>query len=256
MRRLTPLLASLAAAAVIAACGDNDTNSGADRILVYSRTLGYRHADAIAAGGAVLAARLNERGIGVDLTEDPARFTPEALARYRAVCFLYTSGNDILDAGGKAALEAFVRGGGGWIGIHSAADTEYDWPFYRALVVAPFASHPEIQQATVTIEDHSHPATAALSSAPWIATDEWYNFALSPRGQPGVHVLATVDETSYSGGTMGADHPVIWWHDTLGGRAFYSALGHAGARWHERAFVDHVAGAACWVMRLCPPDPP
>lgn len=212
---------------------------------MFSRTLGYRHADSIAAATSVLPDVLARDRIIGDFTEDPAMFTPGNLARYRAVFFLYTSGNDVLDADGKAALEAFVRGGGGWIGIHSAADTEYAWPFYQQLMVAHFVDHPPIQPAVVRIEDRRHPATA-LVPAEWAATDEWYNFSTNPRA--GARVLATIDEATYTGGTMGADHPMIWCHDDLGGRAFYSELGHVAARWEDPAFVALVEGGVNWVI--------
>lgn len=167
MRRFVILAGLLAAPA----CGDGDAASDPARVLLYSRTLGYRHADAIAAGHAALVTRLGSDGVEVDATEDPLRFREAELATYGAVIFLYTSGNDVLDAEGKLALEAFVRGGGGWVGVHSAADTEYEWPFYAELVVAHFLSHPAIQPATTHLAD----GTA------WPATDEWYDFRANPR---------------------------------------------------------------------------
>jgi uncharacterized protein len=233
------------AIALVVACAAPDPAPA--RLLVFTRTLGYRHADAIDAGTQVLPARLLSDGIATDVTEDPAVFTDGNLARYRAVFFLYTSGNDVLDATGKTALERFVRGGGGWIGIHSAVDTEYLWPFYQQMIAAPFHDHPAIQPASVVIVDPAHPAMVGLPS-PWLATDEWYNFANNPRAA-GAQILATIDEQSYTGGTMGPDHPMIWCHEALGGRVFYSELGHVAARWQEPAFVALVAGGARWVMR-------
>lgn len=218
-------------------------------VLIYTRTLGYRHADAIAAGAVELPRRLAEAGLSAEVTEDPAAFTPAGLADRRAVVFLYTSGNHVLDAGGKAALEAFVARGGGWVGLHSAADTEYAWPFYQQLVVAPFESHPAIQTATVDVVDRDHPATVGLPAGRWTAEDEWYNFARDPAAVPGVRVLATLDETTYTGGTMGTSHPIIWAHETLGGRVLYSGLGHVATRWQEPEFADHVVRAIAWSAR-------
>jgi type 1 glutamine amidotransferase len=220
----------------LVACGD--APPAAERVLVYSRTLGYRHADAITAGQATLVTRLGADGIAVDATEDPLRFRDADLATFGAVIFLYTSGNDVLDAEGKLALEAFVRGGGGWVGVHSAADTEYAWPFYGELVVAHFLSHPAIQPATTHLAD----------GTPWPATDEWYDFRANPRDTSGVRVLITVDEATYTGGTMGADHPLAWAHERAGGRAFYTAMGHTAERWSEAAFLDHVAGGVRWTL--------
>jgi len=211
-------------------------------VLLYSRTLGYRHDDAIAAALRVLPERLEAVGIATTSTEEPVvDFTP-----FVGVVFLYTSGDNILDPDGKAALEAFVRDGGGWLGVHSAADTEYAWPFYGELVVAPFQDHPAIQIADVYVE--AHPALGE-PPVPWRAEDEWYNFGGNPRDVAGVAVLATLDETSYTGGTHGADHPIIWAHETLGGRALYSGLGHVAARWDEPAFVDHMTAAVEWITR-------
>ena len=229
---------------LVVACGD----PAAPRLLVYTRTLGYRHDDSIIAGSATLPAKLAERGIVADVTEDPAVFTAENLARYRAIAFMYTTGNDILDADGKLAFEQFVRGGGGWLGIHSATDTEYMWPFYQELIVTPFRTHPIIQPGTLTIEAPDHPAMRDLPS-PWPATDEWYDFVGNPRDTAGVAILATIDEASYTGGSSGADHPLIWSHERLGGRALYSAIGHVANRWNEPDYLGHVIASVRWVMR-------
>jgi type 1 glutamine amidotransferase len=216
---------------------------------VYTRTLGYRHADSIDTIAAVLPAQLTARGIHTDVTEDPLVFRNENLARYRAIVFAYTTGNDVLDPEGKLAFEAFVRGGGGWLGIHSAADTEYAWPFFQQLVVTHFRTHPAIQPGVVTIETPSHPAMRGLPS-PWSATDEWYDFTTNARMTSGVTIHATIDESTYTGGSSGADHPLIWSHELLGGRALYSAPGHVAARWMEPAYLAHVEQSVRWVLRL------
>lgn len=231
------------------ACGDDGgAPQPGDRVLVFTRTLGFRHEQAIAAAREALTERLATDDLTADFTEDPAQFTDENLDRYRAVIFLYTSGNDILDLDGKAALERFVRDGGGWLGVHSAADTEYEWPFYESMIASYFSSHPEVQAATVKIALPSHPAMRGVPAGPWIASDEWYNFVSNPR--PSVDVLATVDETTYTGGTMGADHPVIWAHERLSGRVLYTSLGHRPERWLEPAFVEHIASSVRWVSGL------
>ncbi|HUQ04213.1 MAG TPA: ThuA domain-containing protein [Kofleriaceae bacterium] len=243
--------ASLVALGVCAACGacagwGDDVEPPAPRVLAYSRTLGYRH-ETIATAQAALTARLADDGVVVETTEDPLRFRAEELATFDGVVFLYTTGNDVLDADGKAAFEAFVRGGGGWAGVHSAADTEFEWPFYAELVVAYFDSHPVPQPATVHVDDAAHPATAGAPE-PWMATDEWYNFRANARDTGGVRVLLTIDEATYAGGNMGADHPLAWAHERAGGRAFYTALGHVEDRWSDPVFVDHVAGGVRWTL--------
>ncbi|GII26198.1 ThuA domain-containing protein [Planosporangium mesophilum] len=199
------------------------------RLLVFTRTLGYRH-ESIPAG---IEAVRELAGMKVDATEEP-----DAFAGYDAVVFLNTSG-DVLDDAGRSAFENYIRDGGNYVGVHGAADTGYDWPFYGRLVGAWFDRHPEVQPATVRVVDADHPATAGLDPE-WAHTDEWYDFRANPRGR--VRVLATVDESSYSGGTMGADHPIAWCHENLGGRAFYTALGHTVEAYADPAFRRHLAG--------------
>jgi type 1 glutamine amidotransferase len=213
------------------------------RLLVFSRTAGFRHASIPDAVGAV--ERMGAaRGWEMVATEDPAAFDDASLASFGAVLFLMTSG-DVLDAAQQAALEAFARRGGGFVGVHSASDTEYDWPFYGTLVGAWFDRHPAVQPATVVVEDPGDMSTTHLSAS-WMRTDEWYDFRESPRGH--AHVLLTVDESSYSGGGMGADHPIAWRHDLFGGRAFYTAMGHTSESWSEGAFLAHVEGGIAWVL--------
>jgi type 1 glutamine amidotransferase len=201
-------------------------------LLVFSKTAGYRH-ESIPAGVAMLAGLFD-----IDATEDAAAFTPANLARFAAVVFLNTSG-DVLDGEHRDALAAYVMRGGGFVGVHCAAATEYGWPGYGQLVGAYFADHPDVQPATVRVEDAHHPATAGLPSE-WRYVDEWYNFVTSPRGR--VQVLLTVDESSYEGGTMGADHPWAWCRQYGRGRAFYTAGGHTCGSYVEAAFSAHVAG--------------
>ena len=165
--------------------------------------------------------------------------------------FLSTTG-DILDDRQKAAFERYIGSGGGFVGIHSASDTEYQWAWYGRLVGAYFASHPEIQRATVRIEDPSHPSTKGLPAS-WERTDEWYNFRNNPRGT--VHVLATLDEATYSGGKMGADHPIAWCQAIDGGRSWYTAMGHTTETFSEPLYRLHLLGgieSAAGVAGGCP----
>ncbi len=216
-----------------------------ERLLVFTRTTGFRHEsipDAIAAVRRIG----DESGINVDATEDPSAFTDENLASYRAVVFLLTTG-DVLGGNEQAAFERYVRAGGGWVGVHSASDTEYDWAFYGELVGAYFAGHPAVQPAAVNVNDRVHPATAALPEI-WSRTDEWYDFRSNPR--PRVHVLATLDERTYSGGSMGADHPIAWCREVVGGRSFYTAGGHTRESYGEPLFIAHLAGGIRWAAGL------
>ncbi|MGH2345033.1 MAG: ThuA domain-containing protein, partial [Chloroflexota bacterium] len=191
----------------------------ADRpaVLVFTRTTGYRHASIPAAIQAVRDDGQRD-GYTVVATEDPRFFTDAKLHGFRAVAFLLTTGT-VLDAAQQDSLERFVRHGGGWLGVHSAADTEYDWPFYGKLVGAYFRHHPAIQSATVHVVDHRNLATAGLPTL-WTRTDEWYDFRTNPSRN--VHVLATVDERTYKGGEMGDDHPIAFFHVDICGSALYT----------------------------------
>ncbi|TDV53672.1 ThuA domain-containing protein [Actinophytocola oryzae] len=208
-------------------------------VLVFSKTAGFRH-DSIPAGVAAIQQLGQQNGFTVDATEDATTFTDANLARYQAVVWLSTTG-DVLNADQQAAFERYIRAGGGYAGVHAAADTEYDWSWYGRLVGAYFNSHPAVQQATVKVEDHAHPATAALPDR-WTRTDEWYNFRTSPRSN--VHVLASVDETSYQpgAGAMGADHPTAWCQDFDGGRSWYTGGGHSQESFADPRFLSHLLG--------------
>jgi type 1 glutamine amidotransferase len=206
-------------------------------VLVFSKTTGFRH-DSIPQGIAAIEALGAENGFAVDGTEDAAQFSDAVLARNKVVIFLSTTG-DVLDTGEKLAFERYIRSGGGFVGIHSASDTEYGWPWYGRLVGTWFASHPPIQRATVHIANPDHPSMKGLPAL-WERTDEWYNFRRNPRGA--VQILATLDEATYSGGAMGADHPISWCQTIDGGRSWYTAMGHTKESYDEPLFRLHLLG--------------
>ncbi|GHH80922.1 ThuA domain-containing protein [Streptomyces capitiformicae] len=209
------------------------------RILVYSRTTAYRHDSIPAAVAAVRALDFD-----VDATEDPAAFEVP-LDPYAAVVFLSTSGEVLTDAG-RARLRAYVEAGGGFAGVHAAACTEYDWPYYGELLGARFARHPEYQPGKAIVEDRDHLAVHHLPPV-WEFTDEWYDFRASPRGS--VRVLARADESSYEGGEMGDDHPLVWCKEQGAGRVFYTALGHAAEAYEDPDFLAHLRGGISWTAR-------
>jgi type 1 glutamine amidotransferase len=215
------------------------------QILVFAKTTGFRH-DSIPAGIAAIRSLGRANGFTVTATENAKAFNRKRLGRLDAVVFLNTTG-DVLGPRQQAAFKSFIRHGGGWVGVHSAADTEYDWPFYGRLLGAYFESHPAIQQAAIDVTDRAHPSTRHLP-ARWTRTDEWYSFRSNPRGS--VHVLATLDESTYSGGTMGADHPIAWCHPFRGGRAFYTAGGHTIESYSEPDFRRHLLGGILWAAGL------
>jgi type 1 glutamine amidotransferase len=206
-------------------------------VLVFSRTAAFRH-DSIPQGIEAIRDLGAANNFGVTATEDAAAFTTGNLARYQAVVFLSTTG-DVLDAGQQAAFERYIAAGNGYVGVHAAADTEYDWPFYGRLVGGYFAAHPPIQRADVRVESRGHAATAHLPQT-WTRTDEWYDFRTNPRAS--VKVLASLDESGYTGGRMGADHPIAWCGTSGGGRSFYTGLGHTRETYAEADFRAHLLG--------------
>ncbi|MGH7630339.1 MAG: ThuA domain-containing protein [Gemmatimonadales bacterium] len=213
-------------------------------VLVFTRNTGYTHQSIPAAVAAVHVLGASH-GFAVEATEDPNVFADSALSRFRSVVFLNTTG-DVLDDRQQAAFERYIAAGGGFVGVHSASDTEADWPWYQGLVGARVAGHPAIQPATINVSGVTHPSTTALPR-PWRRTDEWYNYVALPRD---VTVLASVDETSYSGGSHGVAHPVTWTHTYRGGRAWYTAMGHTTCSYAERPFLDHLLGGILWAAGI------
>jgi hypothetical protein len=207
-------------------------------LLVFSKTTGYRH-ESIPAGVAAVAEIGAGLGFTVDATEDATRFDVVDLSRYAAVVFLSTSGTIFETDAQRAALESYVVSGGGFVGIHGASTAESDWQFYGELVGGRFKSHPPVQPATVIVEDGSHPSTAHLGPS-WTLADEWYEFTEDPRLR--VHVLLSVDESTYEGGAMGPSHPIAWRHTVGAGRCFYTALGHPTDAYADPTFRAHLAG--------------
>lgn len=230
--------------------GSASAHEGHVHVLVFSKTSGFRHAsipDGVAAVQQIGAAN----GWEVDATEDASVFDAATLAEYDAVVWLNTTG-DVLNTSQQAAFEDFIGAGGGYVGVHAAADTEYGWSWYGDLVGAYFDRHPPGKPtATVNVADRAHPSTAHLP-AEWSRTDEWYDYQTNPRAD--VHVLATVDEDSYSGGQMGIDHPIAWCHAFDGGRSWYTGLGDTAASYSEPAYLDHLEGGIAYAAGAAPGD--
>jgi len=219
---------------------DNEHKDEQFNVLIFSKTNGYRH-ECIEPGGAALRAYFEAHHISSMQTEDSSIFQLKKLEPYDVVMFFQTTGN-ILDSLQQESLVKFIRTGKGFVGIHSASDTEYDWPWYAGLVGAQFASHPDIQTATLQKSDTSHIACKHLPDR-WSRTDEWYNFKQSPSN---VQVLLTIDEATYQGGTQGANHPMSWCHDYDSGRAFYTSLGHTVESYQDTLFLEHVLQGVKW----------
>lgn len=212
--------------------------SGSPRVLLFSETRDFRHDSTETALSALEELAITAGIQTVRAGDSEGVFTDTNLAGFDAVVWVQTSG-DVLDGDEQVAFENYIRAGGGYAGIHAASFTEYEWPWYGALVGAWFDSHPQVQSAIQDVEDRSHPSTSHLNSR-WMRTDEWYDYRTNPRAQ--VNVLLSLDESSYSGGTMGNDHPSAWYHEYDGGRSWYTGGGHTEESYAEPDFRTHLLG--------------
>jgi type 1 glutamine amidotransferase len=266
---------------LVVAIAPTGAEAAPTRVLVFSRTTGFRHASIEVAHAAI--ERLGaQRRFEVEGTEDPAVFDPARLRRYAAVVFVSTTGNPIEDPAQRLALRRYVEEGGGFVGVHAASDqddvSQSTWPWFEVLLGAYFGGHPlyrtrpsgdescavgevvSCHTGTVRIEDRRHPATrpvvkslTANRARAWNLYDEFYGFSTNPRDR--VHVLATLDERSYlddpnrlefGPGTMGEDHPIAWCHRVRRGRSFYTGLGHDPELFSDRRYLSHLLGGILW----------
>lgn len=207
------------------------------RILIFSKTAGYHHTS-IPEGIKAIRKLGEQNGFACDTTTDSLQFNKKNLKKYAAVIFLNTTGN-VLNDRQQRAFEEYIRSGKGYVGIHAATDTEYDWPWYNQLAGAYFSSHPKQQQAIVQVKDPSFKGISALP-AQWSRWDEWYNFKDTHWDK--VSVLLTLDEKSIEGGKNGDFHPVSWYREFDGGRSFYTAMGHTDETYQDSLFLGHLLG--------------
>ncbi|MEQ6119096.1 ThuA domain-containing protein [Reichenbachiella sp. MALMAid0571] len=216
---------------------------GEKKVLVFSKTSGFRHSS-IAAGIEAIKKLGSQHNFAVDATEDASWFNEDNLKNYSAVIFLNTTG-DVFDYYQQADFERYIQAGGGFVGIHAATDTEYEWPWYGRLVGAYFNGHPAVQKATINVNhSHKHPALEGIPES-FTKEDEFYNFK---NINPNLNVLMTIDENSYKGGTNGDNHPVTWYHDYDGGRAFYTEFGHTDQTYVNPEFLKIVLGGINYAM--------
>lgn len=215
-------------------------------VLVFSKTAGWRH-DSINAGVTAIQELGKLHDFNVFWTEDAASvMNAKELAKYKAVIFLLTTG-DILNDAQQAAFEGYIKAGGGYVGVHSASDTEYQWPWYTKMVGHMFQTHPAIQTAVLQVEDRNFPGMDRFARRT-LATEEWYQFG--PALSSNLHYLLTVDESTYVPARP-ADgkprfHPISWYQDYDNGRAFYTALGHLPATYRDATFLHHLYGGIYW----------
>lgn len=213
------------------------------RVLMLTATAGFRH-DSIDTARNVMSSMASSSGeFTVTTTEQLSTVNAETLSTHQVLFFALTSGELDFSASQKAAILNFVTSGGGFIGVHSATDTLYEWPDYGRLVGAYFKERPWTQEATVTVEDQSHPATSGLG-ARFLIAEEFYTFRDNPR--PRVQVLLSLDASSVA---STGDYPLAWVQSFGGGRTYYNALGHFSATWTDPRFQRQLAGAIRWVAR-------
>ncbi|AYN69699.1 PKD domain-containing protein [Euzebyella marina] len=220
----------------LANCGNK--REGKPKVLVFSKTMGFKHAS-IPDGIAAIQKLGSENGFEVDTTKNSELFNEDNLKQYSAIIFLSTTMN-VLDHKQEAAFERYIQSGGGFVGVHAATDTEYDWGWYNKLVGAQFVSHPAgTPEADFIITDKNFIATKHFTDSVWHRSDEIYNYK---RINPDVHVVMRVDESTYEGGLNGDNHPFAWYHEYDGGRAFYTGAGHTSESYSEDLFLKHLLG--------------
>ncbi|MEU0150435.1 ThuA domain-containing protein [Micromonospora fulviviridis] len=220
------------------------------KVLVFTRSASGNNA-ATSAGVQAVQQLGRDRRFTVEVTNDPRKFDQAHLKQFRAVVFLNTAG-DVLNDAQQAAFEAYYRDGGGFVGVHSAIEAEPDWTFLTNVLGTRATGAPTAaSRATVTVADRVHPASETLPQR-WSTTDRWYNFAANVRGVS--HVLATVDEKTYTGGSMGFDHPVTWCKDYQGGRSFYTGLGATPESYGSADLRAHLGGAIQWAAGVTDGD--
>jgi len=220
------------------------------KALVVSSTRGWHH-ESLHYGFIALQQLGTKHSFEVTLWEDPNGFTDKYVEQFQVIVFLNTSG-DIFDSAQQRVMERFIRSGKGYVGIHSASDTEYDWEWYTRLVGRMFTIHPVVQTAKLKLLDASFPGLDGFANGK-LWTDEWYEFG--PEKTKGLNYILGVDESTYDtkvqwgekkGVGMGAIHPLAWYHQFDGGRSFYTALGHLPTNFSQHAFLDHLYAGIRW----------
>lgn len=220
------------------------TASAQSKVLIFAKTAGYHH-NSIAVGIPAIQKLGAENKFAVDTTTDASKFTTQNLKQYKAVIFLNTTG-DVLNDEQQKVFEQYIKSGGGFMGVHAATDTEYDWPWYGNLVGAYFGGHPAQQTATLNIVDQKTNATKHLPN-PWVRKDEWYSFKWMAQG---LHELIVIDEKSYNINKIPPmeHHPMAWYHAYDGGRAFYTELGHTDESYADPLYLQHILSGIQYAM--------
>jgi type 1 glutamine amidotransferase len=218
------------------------TTAQSRKILIFSKTAGYHH-QSIPEGVAAIRMLGEKHKFTADTTTDARQFNTSNLKNYAAIVFLNTTG-DVLNEEEQLAFQSYLKTGGGFAGVHAAADTEYGWPWYGKMIGAYFVSHPKIQEAALTVVNRKTIATKHLPET-WKTTDEWYNYK---EINPNINILINIEESSYTGGKNGSNHPMAWYHSFEGGRVFYTGLGHVKEAYTDPLYLKHLLGGILYVI--------
>ena len=220
-------------------------NNSAIRVLLYSETEAYRHANIEVARDRML--RFGKtKGFVMHASEDDNIIHPDSLTEFDVIVFLNTTG-DIFNEQQQATFINWYRGGKGFVGIHSASDTEYDWPWYHQLVGGYFVNHPPgTSDAEIEVLDSHHPSTKMLPQ-PWKINEEWYNMR---DVLPETSKLLNLDESTYEGGEMGSQHPLCWYREYDGGRTWYTAIGHKPETFDDTTYLEHLFGGIIYAAGI------
>ena len=226
-------------------------NAAQFKAVLFTKTDGWHH-DSINAGVTAVQELAKLHDFEVFWTEDASRWcNDKELAKYQVVIFLLTTG-DVLNDEQQAAFERYIQKGGGFVGIHSASDTEYEWPWFTKMVGHMFHIHPAVQTATLQVEERNFPGMDRFAKR-FLFTDEWYEFG--PPTSNNLKFLLSLDEKTYKpaanwgvkkGEGMGDFHPIAWYQNYDGGRSFYTALGHLPATYSDSNFMHHIYGGIYW----------
>jgi len=220
------------------------------KALIVTTTNGWHH-ESLHSGVIAIKELATRNFFDAVLFEDPGSFNDKFLQQFQVVILLNTTG-DIFNPEQQKVFERFIQSGKGYVGIHSASDTEYEWEWYTKLVGRMFHIHPAVQTAKMQILDSTFPGLQDFEHGK-LWTDEWYEFTAAKT--PGLHDILAVDETTYNpkadwgakkGVGMGKVHPVAWYHNYDGGRSFYTALGHVPANFSNEAFLNHLYAGILW----------
>jgi type 1 glutamine amidotransferase len=218
--------------------------------LLITKTAGWHH-ESINEGVVAMKELATQNFFDLQWHQAGMPITDKSLQNFQVIIFLNTTG-DIFKDEEQKAIERFIQSGKGFVGIHAASDTEYSWPWYTKMVGRMFHIHPVIQTAKLRMTSNKFPGLEGFTDGQWW-TDEWYEF--DAEKTTGLNYILAVDESSYNpktdwgakkGQGMGNFHPIAWYHDYDGGRAFYTALGHMPTVYSNEAFLNHVYAGILW----------